>query len=193
MKLAKRQLPRRLSPCRRSTALFVKLCVPAAVRRCDGPRCCYSALVLLMPGLRGCIVCVSRVAAYIAAYCVCAVVGGRMLCLWWRMGVHGRFCVLMVCGRCFGDVTWAAKMMDRVNFSNGQDAASRRDRVQQWSLFALSYSWSAVFLVMYVQLSSFSGALRGSLCWTECLNRRGEGRGHEEAEGCRRTRGDGGC
>ena len=93
----------------------------------------------------------------IAAYCVCAVAGGRMLYLWWRMDEEGRrrvwrlygwFCGLMVCGSCFGAVTWVARMMQLVNQFNGNDAFSRRDFVQT-SLFARSFSWAAVFLVMY--------------------------------------------
>jgi hypothetical protein len=81
-----------------------------------------------------------------------------MLYLWWRMdeegrrrvwSLYGRFCGLMVCGSCFGVVTWAARMMQLENQFNGQDAGSRRDSVQQWSLVARSNSWAAVFLVMY--------------------------------------------
>jgi hypothetical protein len=89
---------------------------------------------------------------------VCAVAGGRMLYLWWRMdeegrllvwSLYGRFCGLMACGSCFGAVTWAARMMDRMHLFNANDALSRGDRVQQMSLGALSYSWAAVFAVMY--------------------------------------------
>jgi hypothetical protein len=40
-------------------------------------------------------------------------------------------------------------MMDLENGFNGQDASSRGDVVQQWSLFARSNSWAAVFLVMH--------------------------------------------
>jgi hypothetical protein len=81
-----------------------------------------------------------------------------MLYLWWRMDeerrrrvwqLYGWFCGLMVCGSCFGAVTWAARMMNLENAFNGQDAASRGDFVQSESLSALSYSWAAVFLVMY--------------------------------------------
>ena len=81
-----------------------------------------------------------------------------MLYLWRRMDEEGRrrvwslygwFCGLMVCGSCFGAVTWAARMMQLENDFNGQDALSRRDFVQLWSLLALSHSWAAVFLVMY--------------------------------------------
>ncbi len=89
---------------------------------------------------------------------MCAVAGGRMLYLWWRMEKEGRwrvwslygwFCGLMVCGSCFGAVTWAARMMQLENGFNAQDAASRRDFVQTWSFTALALSWAPVFLVMY--------------------------------------------
>jgi hypothetical protein len=89
---------------------------------------------------------------------VCAVAGGRMLYLWWRMdgegrrrvwSLHGWFCGLMVCGSCFGAVTWAARMTQFVYFVNSDDATSRGDPGQTWSLLALSYSWFAVFLVIY--------------------------------------------
>jgi hypothetical protein len=81
-----------------------------------------------------------------------------MLYLWWRMDeegrrrvwrLYGRFCGLMVCGSCFGAVTWAARMMDRVNFFNANDAGSRGAMVQFASLIARSYSWAAMFFVMY--------------------------------------------
>ena len=81
-----------------------------------------------------------------------------MLYLWWRMdeegrrrvwSLYGRFCGLMVCGSCFGAVTWAARMMHLENGFNGNDAFSRRDFVQQWSLLALTNSWAAVFYVTY--------------------------------------------
>jgi hypothetical protein len=81
-----------------------------------------------------------------------------MLYLWRRMDeegqrrvwrLYGWFCGLMVCGSCFGAVTWAARMMQFENGFNGQDAFSRGDPVQHSLLFALSYSWAAVFFVMY--------------------------------------------
>jgi hypothetical protein len=65
----------------------------------------------------------------------------------WRL--YGWFCGLMVCGSCFGAVTWAARMSNRANLFNSNDASSRGDVVQQWSLIALAYSWGAVFWVMY--------------------------------------------
>jgi hypothetical protein len=65
----------------------------------------------------------------------------------WRL--YGWFCGLMVCGSCFGAVTWAARMMSLVNWLNGNDALSRGDHVQRSSLYALFYSWTAVFFVIY--------------------------------------------
>jgi hypothetical protein len=81
-----------------------------------------------------------------------------MLYLWRRMDEEGRrrvwslygwFCWLMVCGSCFGAVTWAARMMQFVNNINSDDADSRGDLVQQMSFGARAYSWAAVFAVMY--------------------------------------------
>jgi hypothetical protein len=82
-----------------------------------------------------------------------------MLYLWWRMDEEGRqrvwslygwFCGLMVCGSCFGAVSWAALIMQVQNVLNANDAfLRRRDFVQQWSLAAISFSWNAVFRVMY--------------------------------------------
>ena len=101
---------------------------------------------------------VTRVAAQIAAFCVCAVAGGRMLYLWFRMDEEGRrrvwslygwFSGLMVCGSCFGAVTWSARMVQLENGFNGNDAFSRGDFAQADSFFALHYTWSSVFFVMY--------------------------------------------
>jgi hypothetical protein len=81
-----------------------------------------------------------------------------MLLLWRRMleegrrhvwPLYGRFCALMLCGSCFGAVTWAASMMNLENGFNGDDAFSSRDRVQGTSLFALAYSWATVSTVTY--------------------------------------------
>ncbi len=89
---------------------------------------------------------------------MCALAGGRMLYLWSRMNeegrrrvwsLYGRFCGLMVCGSCVGAVTWAARMSSLENLFFGNDAFSRGDVVQEWSLIALHYTWNAVFLVMY--------------------------------------------
>ena len=75
--------------------------------------------------------------------------------------LYGWFCGLMVCGSCFGAVTWAARMMQFVNGFNANDAiSSRRDFVQGASLTALSYSWFAVFAVMYAIEFLFLSAAR---------------------------------
>ncbi len=63
--------------------------------------------------------------------------------------LYGRFCALMLCGSCVGAVTWATRLMQLDNLFNANDALSRGDFVLQRSLFALSYSWFAVFLVTY--------------------------------------------
>ena len=81
-----------------------------------------------------------------------------MLYRWWRMGeegrrrvwsLYGRFCGLMVCGSCFGVVTWAIRMLYLEDLFKGNDASSRDDRVGQYFWFARSYSWLALFLVTY--------------------------------------------
>ncbi len=122
---------------------------PAAAAR----RLPCSCLRCGMPRLR-----VTRVAVQIAAYCVCAVAGGRMLYRWRQMGEEGRrrvwplygwFCGLMVCGSCVGCVSWAVKMMYLEDLFKGSDAASRDDRVGQYFWFARSYSWGPPFLVSY--------------------------------------------
>ena len=63
----------------------------------------------------------------------------------WRL--YGWFTALMACGSCVGAVAWAALMMGLVNGFKGN--TSIKDPVQLSSLFALAYSWRAVFLVLY--------------------------------------------
>jgi hypothetical protein len=63
--------------------------------------------------------------------------------------LYGWFCGLMVCGSCFGAVTWAARMMSLEKSFNGNDALTRGDFVQGWSLTEFSYRWFAVFSVSY--------------------------------------------
>jgi hypothetical protein len=71
---------------------------------------------------------------------------GRVLRVWL---LYGRFCGLMVCGSCFGAVTWTARMIQLRNYFISEDASSRGDLVQKFSLLAISRSWSAVFWAMY--------------------------------------------
>jgi hypothetical protein len=63
----------------------------------------------------------------------------------WRL--YGWFTALMACGSCVGAVAWAALMMGLVNAFKGN--TSIKDPVQLSSLFALAYSWRAVFTVLY--------------------------------------------
>jgi hypothetical protein len=66
----------------------------------------------------------------------------------WRL--YGRFCGLMVCGSCFGAVTWAAIMMSLVNGFNSRGVVQNFSGLtEQWSLLALSRSWGALFSVSY--------------------------------------------
>ncbi len=87
-----------------------------------------------------------------------AVAGGVMAHLWRHMGEEGRqrvwrlygwFCGLLVCGSCFGAVTWGARMMNLVNFFKSNDAFSKGDFVQQNSFTALANSWLSVFSLTY--------------------------------------------
>jgi len=63
----------------------------------------------------------------------------------WRL--YGWFTALMACGSCVGAVAWAAYMTSLVNGYKGNTMIE--DPVQNASLFALAYSWYAVFLVTY--------------------------------------------
>jgi hypothetical protein len=84
-----------------------------------------------------------------------------MFRLWWRMDEEGRqrvwrlygwFTALMLCGSCFGAVSWAARMVSGVNGFRGNDLLSTdNDEVypQAFSFLALSFSWSAVRQVTY--------------------------------------------
>jgi hypothetical protein len=60
--------------------------------------------------------------------------------------LYGWFCGLMVCGSCFGAVTWAARMMNLVNFFKGNTS---EDLAGETPFYVLAYSWRAAFLVTY--------------------------------------------
>jgi hypothetical protein len=62
----------------------------------------------------------------------------------WRL--YGWFTALMTCGSCVGAVAWAAYM---TSLANAYKAHAISDMAQRSSLFALAYSWKAVFLVTY--------------------------------------------
>jgi hypothetical protein len=72
--------------------------------------------------------------------------------VWW---LYGWFCGLMLCGSCFGIVTWAARLLHLNNSMKGNDAFRRAilagvdDGSSGAFMFAHAYSWSAVFLVSY--------------------------------------------
>jgi hypothetical protein len=80
-----------------------------------------------------------------------------MLYLWWRMrggGAAARVAAvrtilrLMVCGSCFGAVTWAARMMASVN--GFKPMMHFRDAIcSRLVVFCAFYSWAAVFAVTY--------------------------------------------
>ena len=84
-----------------------------------------------------------------------------MFRLWRRMDEEGRqrvwrlygwFTALMMCGSCFGAVSWAARMISLVNFFRGNDLLSSLNAdvlPQAYSVIALAYSWSAAHRVTY--------------------------------------------
>jgi hypothetical protein len=63
--------------------------------------------------------------------------------------LYGWFSGLMLCGSCFGVVTWAAYMMFFANVLNSQDELSRRNLAQGMAMAAVANSWRAVFTVTY--------------------------------------------
>ena len=72
--------------------------------------------------------------------------------MWW---LYGWFCGLMLCGSCFGIVTWAARLLHLYSSMKGNDAFRRLilagvdDGSSGAFMFVQAYSWSAVFLVSY--------------------------------------------
>jgi len=78
-----------------------------------------------------------------------------MFRLWWRMDeegqqrvwrLYGWFTGLMLCGSCFGAVSWAARMMNLVNIFQGNALLSTRNTEvfpQGYSFFALGYTLGA--------------------------------------------------
>jgi hypothetical protein len=89
---------------------------------------------------------------------VSALAGGSALYAWcriqeeerqrgWRL--YGWFSALMLCGSCFGAVSWAARMTQLENVFNGNDLFSNGNRAQGTALQAVAHSWRAVFAVTY--------------------------------------------
>jgi hypothetical protein len=64
--------------------------------------------------------------------------------------LYGWFCALMLCGSCFGVVTWTARIMNLENLFSSDNAFTRGDQVQRYSLASLAQNWAAVFWVTYV-------------------------------------------
>jgi hypothetical protein len=78
--------------------------------------------------------------------------------MWWRMDevqegrgrvwpLYGWFCGLMVCGSCFGVVTWTARMMILVNYYKGDDLESQGDELQHSDFLSISYNLYPIFIV----------------------------------------------
>ena len=87
-----------------------------------------------------------------------ALAGGSALYAWCRMQeeerqrgwrLYGWFSALMLCGSCFGAVSWAARMTQLENVFNGNDLFSNGNRAQGTALQAVAHSWRAVFAVTY--------------------------------------------
>ena len=104
----------------------------------------------------------SRFAEQIAAYIISAIAGGAMFRLWQRLHVddrqrvwrlYGRYCCLMVCGSCVGVVTWAARLMNLLNFYKGNDAVANGRAAEGHAHQALSRTFTAAFFVTYATAS----------------------------------------
>jgi hypothetical protein len=100
----------------------------------------------------------SRFDEQIAAYCLSALAGGTMFYLWRRLGkddrrrvwrLYGWFSGLMMCGSCFGVVTWVARMVYFINFYESGDANLKGNLAEANSFMALHSVWRAVFNVAY--------------------------------------------
>jgi hypothetical protein len=71
---------------------------------------------------------------------------------------YGRYSGLMLCGSCFGTVTWAARMMNLVYGYNGNSDLT--DIVRSLSLFIFAHRWRAVLTVTYaIEFLCLSSAL----------------------------------
>jgi hypothetical protein len=77
---------------------------------------------------------------------------------WWRLDevdrrrvwlLYGWYSGLMVCGSCFGVVTWVVRIMHFMNGFRANDALQNRRNAEGFSFFALALSWRAAFVVSY--------------------------------------------
>jgi hypothetical protein len=65
----------------------------------------------------------------------------------WRL--YGWFSGLMLCGSCFGALTWAARILNLANGFKSNDSFSSLKIAQGYSSLALGRSWRAAFNVTY--------------------------------------------
>ena len=77
---------------------------------------------------------------------------------WWRLDdgarrrvwrLYGWFTGLMLCGSCFGAVTWAAWMQFLVNFFTGENYLTNRNFTEWMKSFERAYAWRSAFTVTY--------------------------------------------
>ncbi len=100
----------------------------------------------------------TRITEQIAAYCVSGLAGGIFLFLWRRLDegvrqqnwrLYGWFSALMMCGSCFGAVSWSLQMLNMVNQFKANHAISIGDRHQQLSFLSVAFLWRSAFVVTY--------------------------------------------
>ncbi len=81
-----------------------------------------------------------------------------MFFLWRRLDVedrrrmwryYGVYSGLMLCGSCFGTVSWSAQMMNFAYQFQGNQAISTGDRAQYFSFFSIAPLWRSAYVVMY--------------------------------------------
>ena len=97
-----------------------------------------------------------------------ALASGVMFYRWRRVGeeaqqhlwrLYGWFSGLMLCGSCFGVVTWTARMTILVNYYKGGDLESQGDELQYSDFLLISYNLYLMFIVPYaIELLCLSAA-----------------------------------
>jgi hypothetical protein len=65
----------------------------------------------------------------------------------WRL--YGWYCGLMVCGSCFGIVTWSTRMVNLLYYFEGNDAYKNKKFTEAASTLAIAYRWRAAWVVSY--------------------------------------------
>jgi hypothetical protein len=88
-------------------------------------------------------------------YCLSALAGGTMFCMWWRTGQEGRrrvwrlygwFTALMLVGSCSGIATWLTWMQRLTYLFSSLKVDPEAEKT---FLRALGFRWRAAFTVMY--------------------------------------------